>query len=133
MGKTIFFGIYSALRFGVSDINYAVFAPYPGSELFEKLKKEKKFKVDDNYFKKLLIQFDLTKGDSYCEKVSGKTLMVLRFLAFSLSYITIYISRPKRIFRLLKNFLQKKFYANNLLEQRLHDVFVRNKLYRKKS
>ena len=131
--KTVLFGIYCAVKFGVSDINYAVFAPYPGSELFEKLKKEKKFKVDDNYFKKLLIQFDLTKGDSYCEKVSGKTLMVLRFLAFSLSYITIYISRPKRIFRLLKNFFQKKFYANNLLEQRLHDAFVRNKLYRKNS
>ena len=131
--KTALFGIYCAVKFGVSDINYAVFAPYPGSELFEKLKKEKKFKVDDNYFKKLLIQFDLTKGNSYCQKVSGKTLMVLRFLAFSLSYITIYISRPKRIFRLLKNFFQKKFYANNLLEQRLHDAFVSNKLYRKKS
>ena len=40
-------------------------------------RKEKKFKLDDSYFKRLLVQFDLTKGDSYCEHVSGKTLMIL--------------------------------------------------------
>ena len=31
-----------------------MFSPYPGSELFEKLKKEKKLSVDDNYFRKLI-------------------------------------------------------------------------------
>jgi len=35
--------MYLAFRLGVSDINYMTFTPYPGSELFEKLKKEKKF------------------------------------------------------------------------------------------
>jgi len=128
--KTVLFGIYSAFKLGVSDINYAVFAPYPGSELFEKLKKENKLKMDDGYFKKLLVQFDLTKGDSYCENVSGKTLAILRFLGFSLSYISIYISRPKRIFKLIRSMFRKKFYANNLLEQRLYDVYIRYKLNR---
>tara|TARA_Y100000590_G_scaffold453756_1_gene599386 strand:- start:559 stop:2226 length:1668 start_codon:yes stop_codon:yes gene_type:complete len=130
--KTVLFGISCAFKYGVSDINYAVFAPYPGSELFEKLKKEKKFKLDDSYFKRLLVQFDLTKGDSYCEHVSGKTLMILRFLAFSLSYMSIYISRPKRIFKLIKSLFRKKFYANNLLEQRLYDIYIRYKLNKKK-
>jgi len=130
--KTIFFGIYSAFKLGVSDINYAVFAPYPGSELFEKLKKEKKLKMDDGYFMRLLVQFDLTKGDSYCENVSGKTLGILRFLGFSLSYISIYISRPKIIFNLIKSICSKKFYANNLLEQRLYDIYIRYKLNRNK-
>ena len=81
---------------------------------------------------KLLVQFDLTKGDSYCENVSGKTLGILRFLGFSLSYISIYISRPKRIFNLIKSICSKKFYANNLLEQRLYDVYIRYKLNRNK-
>ena len=125
--KTIFFAMYCALRLGVSDILFSVFAPYPGSELFEKLKKEKKLKVDDNYFEKLHAQFDFTKQDSYCEHVSGRMLMFIRFFGFLLSYLTIYISRPHRIYKLLKNIFQKKFSANNLLEQRLYEFYIRFK------
>ena len=58
--------MYCALRLGVSDILFSLFAPYPGSELFEKLKKEQKLKVNDNYFEKLHAHFDFTKQDSYC-------------------------------------------------------------------
>ena len=119
--------MYCALRLGVSDILFSVFAPYPGSELFEKLKKEKKLKVDDNYFEKLHAQFDFTKQDSYCEHVSGRMLMFIRFFGFLLSYLTIYISRPHRIYKLLKNIFQKKFSANNLLEQRLYEFYIRYK------
>jgi radical SAM superfamily enzyme YgiQ (UPF0313 family) len=126
--KTIFFGIYSVFRYGVSDVNIAVFAPYPGSELFEELKAKKKFKIDDDYFKKLMVQFDITKGDSYCEHVSGKVLVFLRILGFSLSYLTLYISRPLRIYKLFKNLFKKDFFANNLLEQRFYDMYVRYKI-----
>ena len=126
--KTIFFAMYCAIRLGVSDILFSVFAPYPGSELFEKLKKEKKLKVNDKYFDKLHAQFDITKTDSYCEHVSGKMLIFLRFLGFSLSYIIIYISRPKRIYKLLKSVFQKKFFADNLFEQRLYEFYLRAKL-----
>ena len=129
--KTIFFGMYSVIRYGVSDVNFAVFAPYPGSELFEELRKNKKFVMGDDYFKKLIVQFDITKGDSYCENVSGKMLVFLRVFGFSLSYITIYISRPLRIIKLLKNFFKKEFYANNLLEQRIYDMYVRYKIGKK--
>ena len=126
--KTIFFGIYSALRFGVSDINYAVFVPYPGSELFESLRKEEKIEVNDNYFKTLHMQFDITTSESFCNNVSGKMLRVIRFLGFLLSYATIYISRPKRILTLLKNIFKEKFFATNLLEQRVYDIYRRYKL-----
>jgi radical SAM superfamily enzyme YgiQ (UPF0313 family) len=129
--KTIIFGIYSTFIFGVSDINIAIFTPYPGSELFEKLKTRKKFKIDDTYFKKLIVQFDVTKGDSYCEHVSGRMLVFLRILGFLLSYITIYLSRPVRIFKLIKNLFQKEFFANNLLEQRIYDMYVRYKIGKK--
>jgi radical SAM superfamily enzyme YgiQ (UPF0313 family) len=129
--KTVFFAMYCAFRLGVSDILFSVFAPYPGSELFEKLKKEKKLKMNDLYFEKLHAQFDLTKPDSYCENVSGKTLIFLRFLGFSLSYLTIYISRPQRIFKLLRNMFRNKFFADNLLEQRLYELYLRFRLKRK--
>jgi hypothetical protein len=57
------------------------------------------------------MQLDITTSESYCENVSGKMLRFLRFLVFSLSYIAIYISRPKRIVMLIKNIFRKKFLA----------------------
>jgi len=129
--KSIFFGIYCSFRFGIYDVNYAMFSPYPGSELFEKLKKENKLDLDDDYFKKLMAYQDVTQPHSYCEHVSGRTISVLRFIGFSLSYIAIYISRPIRIYRLLKSFFQKEFFPSNLFEQRVYDFFTRLKLNKK--
>ena len=118
--------------FEFSDINFAIFVPYPGSELFEDLKKRKKVEVNDVYFNKLHAQFDFTKGDSYCENVPSIILMILRFMAFLLSYASIYIARPMRIFKLLKNiFSGKEFFATNLLEQRIYEFFLRKKMKRK--
>ena len=128
--KSIFFGIYCALRFGIYDINFAMFSPYPGSELFNQLKKEKKLSLNDDYFVQLMAYMDVTKPYSYCANVSGRTLAVLRFIGFSLSYICIYISRPKRIYKLFKNLFKKEFFPNNLFEQRLYDVYTRLKLNR---
>ncbi len=129
--KTVFFGTYCALRFGIYDIQYGIFTPYPGSELFEKLKKDKKLHLDDNYFKKLMVYMDLTKMDTYCDNVSGRMLAFLRLFGFLLTYSVIYISRPIRIYRLLKNIFKKEFSPNNLFEQRIYDFFVRLKLNKK--
>ena len=120
--------MYCAFRLGVSDILFSVFTPYPGSELFEKLRREKKLIVDDNYFKKLIVQFDFTKGDSYCENISAPMIVILRFLGFSMCYLTIYITRPKMVYRLIKNIFQKRFLPNNILEQRLFEFYLRWKL-----
>jgi len=130
--RTIWFGVYCAIRLGVSDILFSVFSPYPGSELFEDLKKNKKIKVDDNYFNKLHAQFDFTKGDSYCENVSGKTLIILRLLGFFLCYAAIYLSRPVRIYRLFKKILKKKFSPDNLFEQRIYEFYLRHKQKKQK-
>ena len=129
--KTILLGVYYVVRFGVSDVNLGIFNAYPGSELFEQLKKEKKLTLNDDYFKKLFIQVDITKGLAYCKHVPSKMLVLLRFLGFSLSYLSVYISRPVRIYQLIRNLFKKEFLANNLLEQRIYDVFVRFKLNRK--
>ena len=129
--KSVLFGIYCSFRFGIYDVNFAMFSPYPGSELFEKLKKEKKLSVDDNYFRKLMAYQDVTQPHSYCEHVSGRTIAILRFIGFSFCYIGIYITRPKRIYKLFKSFFQKEFFPSNLFEQRVFDFFVRLKLNKK--
>ena len=129
--KSVLFGIYCSFRFGIYDVNFAMFSPYPGSELFEKLKKEKKLSVDDNYFRKLMAYQDVTQPHSYCEHVSGRTIAILRFIGFSFCYIGIYITRPKRIYKLFKSFFQKEFFPSNLFEQRVFDFYVRLKLNKK--
>ena len=129
--KSVFFGIYCSFRFGIYDVNYAMFSPYPGSELFEKLKKEKKLDLNDNYFKKLMAYQDVTQPHSYCDHVSGRTIAILRFIGFSFCYIGIYITRPIRIYKLLKSCLKKEFFPSNLFEQRVFDFYVRLKLNRK--
>ena len=129
--KTIFFAMYCVFRVGVSDVLFSVFVPYPGSELFEKLKKEQKLKVNDKYFENLNAYMDITKQNTYCEHVSGRTLMFLRFFGFFLSYLTIYISRPQRIYKFLRNIFRKKFFANNLVEQRLYEFYLRFKFRRR--
>ena len=53
---------------------------------------------------------DVTQPHSYCENVSGRTISVLRFVGFSLCYISTYISRPIRIYKLLKNLFRKEFF-----------------------
>ena len=126
--KSVLFAIYCSFRFGIYDVNFAMFSPYPGSELFEKLKKEKKLDLDDDYFEKLMAYQDFTQPHTYCENVSGRTLAVLRFVGFSLCYLGIYITRPKRIYRLFKSLFQKDFFPGNLFEQRVYDFIVRLKL-----
>ena len=71
-------------------------------------------------------QFDFTKGDSYCDNISGKTLIILRLLGFFLCYGTIYLSRPVRIYRLFKKIFQKKFLPDNLFEQRIYEFYLRH-------
>ena len=54
--------------------------------------------------------------------------MILRFVGFSLSYLAIYLSRPKKIINLIINIFKKKFVANSLLEQRVYDMIMRRRL-----
>ena len=126
--KTIFFAYSCAFKYSISDINFSIFAPYPGSELFKQLEDQQRIKVNDEYIKNLLIQFDLTKSISYCNNVPGFILMLMRLFGFSISYLIIYLSRPKKMINLFMNILRNKFVPNSLIEQRVYDMLVRRKL-----
>lgn len=113
---------------GADDCNLAIFSPYPGSELYERLRKEEKLPApDDGYFASLLVQFDLTKSNSYCDKVSGRSLAAYRVLTYLSFYSVAYIAHPSRIVRLARALLKPKFQPANVIEQRLSDFWVRRK------
>lgn len=125
--KTVVFGVKMAFM-QVDDCNIAIFSPYPGSELYSRLREEGKLPPpDDDYFASLLVYFDLTKAISYCENVGGRRLAFFRFLTLVLFYSFAYLVYPKRILRVVRNLSGPRFKPSNVLEQRLFDIFARNK------
>ena len=126
--KTIFFNIRVALL-GVDDCNISIFSPYPGSELFDELQENGTIsKIDDEYFKNLIVQFDFTFPQSVCPNVSNLEISVYRLIGMSLFYVLSYAIRPIRLWRLIKNIFGEGFQASSLFEQRIHDFFVRKSL-----
>ncbi len=125
--KTVLFGVKMALL-GADDCNLAIFSPYPGSELYERLRRENRIAPpDDKYFLSLLTYFDLTKTHTYSEHVGARTLVLTRILLLTVFYSLAYLAYPKRIVRVVSNLFKSKFKPSNVLEQRLFDIVVRNK------
>lgn len=125
--KTTWYSVKMAFH-GVDDCNIATFSPYPGSELYERLRTEGNLPApNDDYFVSLLVQFDFFKGDSYCQHIGGRALSLCRLLVYMLFYSTAYLVHPRRILRLVRSLTRSTFKPANVLEQRLYDLYARNK------
>ncbi len=112
---------------GVDDVPLYLFSPYPGSELFEYLKRTGSIpEINDDYFDSLLGQMDLNSCTVYSEEVSGQTIRWLRLIGMSLFYGTSYLLRPVRIVRSLKNIFITKT-TNTVFEQRILEMLQRRK------
>ena len=55
--------------------------------------------------------------------------MFLCVAMHAIFYSIAYITHPKRIFNLIRNLTKKHFEPSNVFEQRLYDVFVREKYF----
>jgi radical SAM superfamily enzyme YgiQ (UPF0313 family) len=127
---SILFGIRMAW-IGIDDCNLSVFTPYPGSQLYDELLAAGRIPPpDDEYFRNLLVQFDITKAMSHTPHVSGRALAFWRVVGVASFYLTVYLCHPRRLIRLLKSLTKKgdRFEPNNIIEQRVYDLIVRLKL-----
>ncbi len=123
--KTIFYGVKVALL-GAHDCLISVFTPYPGSELFDELRKDGTIPVlNDSYFNDLLLQFDVTVNKSYCRNVSGRELAYYRIIGMSLFYLISFIRSPRRGLRIFGALFKRGFQPRTVLEQRLMDMAAR--------
>ena len=119
---------------GSVDCVVSIFSPYPGSELYRRLRSENKIPPpNDDYIRSLAGFKDFTQMNSYCNHVGAKSLMFLNIAMHALFYLTAYATHPKRIIRVLYNLAKKRFKPSNVFEQRLYDVFIREKHYSSKS
>jgi radical SAM superfamily enzyme YgiQ (UPF0313 family) len=121
--------VLDAAFMGVSDVYLASFAPYPGSELFDQMYKNGQIpKLDDEYFLNLTSYTDLLHSYSYSQHVGHRMLSVYRISGMSMFYILNFVLRPKRIFRLFRNIINRKEeskFENAILQ--IMDRFKRSK------
>ena len=126
--KSAWFAVKMAI-YGSEDCTFTKFSPYPGSELYRRLRNENKIPPpSDDYIRSLAGFMDFTKIESYCNQVSGRTLTFLAFAMHGVFYSVAYLTHPKRIFRAIGNLAKKRFEPSNVFEQRLYDIFMREKL-----
>ena len=100
-----------------------MFSPYPGSALFEYLQGTGKIpEANDEYYRTLLCQMDLTKTSTYCENMGPRELVFYRVTGMCLFYGLSYLLRPARILRSYRNiFITKR--TTTVFEQRVVELF----------
>lgn len=112
----------------VDDCNISNFSPYPGSELFNELDREKAFgTIDDEYFAILMTQFDFTLTKTFSKHVSSWEVMVYRIFGMSIFYGLSYLRTPKNLLRLVKSFFKSGFQPRSMFEQRIFDSIARRR------
>ena len=113
---------------GPEDLNISIFTPYPGSELYDRLREEGVIgEMDDEYFNSLLVQGSLAGAFSVSKHVSSRFMGLARLFGIGGFYGLAYLTHPTRIWRLLKTLAKPQFKAHNLFEQRISDFRVRAK------
>ena len=101
--------ILSLAKIGIHDIYISCFAPYPGSEIYDDLVKQKLIVYMDNkYFFDLMTYSDLTFSKSYSKTIGNKELMVHRLGGMLLFYSMSYLFRPWRFFKTIFNIASKR-------------------------
>jgi radical SAM superfamily enzyme YgiQ (UPF0313 family) len=86
---------------GVDHVSAFPFSPYPGSELFDDLRREGRVTLDETYFKSLLAYTDPQHSISYTEFIGSRTLSFLCLGAVAFFYAVSWTLRPRRAAKLL--------------------------------
>jgi len=104
--KTLWFLIKMSWH-GAHDVSIGVFSPYPGSELYARLVKEKRISHSDEYFKKLAY-VDITETVSYTQYITSDWLRFYNWVGFALFYGSNYLFRPQRFIKTIRNLINNK-------------------------
>jgi len=123
--KTMRF-IVSMARIGLHDMSVSPFSPYPGSELFDDMRRAGRIPdLSDDYFYSLASYTDLTSTVSCSEHISNRALGFYRIFGMLLFYASLYIIRPWRLFRTIRNVFGSE--QESRLEMSLRDLLIRLK------
>lgn len=111
---------------GVHDASMWVFSAYPGSALFDDLRKQNRIKeFSDDYFFSLLSYSDLRNVKSWNEHLSAMQLKYLRLFGIILFYLTSYITHPLRFAKNIRNIAAHK--PQSRMEMIIEKAILRHK------
>jgi radical SAM superfamily enzyme YgiQ (UPF0313 family) len=97
-------------RIGVHDVSVWTFSPYPGSELFERLRAAGRLaRLDDDYYASLLSYSDVSGAVSYADTLDSAQLQRYRMAGLLLFYSVSYLTHPARPLRSLYNVLTRRY------------------------
>jgi anaerobic magnesium-protoporphyrin IX monomethyl ester cyclase len=97
-------------RIGVHDVSVWTFSPYPGSELFQRLRASGRLpRLDDDYYASLLSYSDISGAVSYAEALQSSQLQRHRVAGLLLFYAASYLTHPARPLRSLYNIATRRY------------------------
>lgn len=83
---------------GVDDVTFAIFSPYPGSELFDRLHAEGKIdNLNDDFYFGLATREDVSEVISYCENMDARTLKAYKLVGYGTFYSLKFMFRPHQL------------------------------------
>jgi anaerobic magnesium-protoporphyrin IX monomethyl ester cyclase len=89
---------------GVDDVTISTFIPYPGSELFDDLRRQGRIpELSDDFYFHLVAMGDARDTPSYCASLGARELGLWRIGGMLCFYAFSYLTRPSRIFRTIRN------------------------------
>lgn len=124
--QTAFF-CWKLAYYGVDDPLISIFSPYPGTVLFDELRREGRIQaIDDEYYESMLACNDPTVPASFCRAVNGFELMLWRLLIMSVFYGISFTTRPSRLIQFLRSLWTGRG-RETALENRLLEILALKK------
>ncbi len=120
--QTLWFIVQVAAT-GIDDLSINQFSPYPGSELFDRLVKEGKVELTDEYFEALSFYSSMTNARSYGNHLSSREILIYKTLGTALFYLTAFSLHPLRVFTTIRNAIRGV--ETNRLDKTLNAYFMR--------
>jgi hypothetical protein len=79
------------------------FTPYPGTELFDDLRRAGQVTLDAQYFESLSYYSSMTHAQSYSRHISTRLILGYKLVGTLLFYAVNFLRRPSRIIRTLRH------------------------------
>lgn len=127
--QTLWF-LIKAAWYGAHDAIPAIFSPYPGSELFDRLCKQNEINIDDDtYFRNLVFYDSFVANRVYNNNINAKWIRFYQAFIVLAFYFFNYLFRPMRFFKTIRNVINKK--AESRAEDTLLDFLRNQKAFKK--
>lgn len=109
-------------RAGVDDVSAGFFFPLPNTEITRELEKEGKVLLDDDFLKLPVFVHNkyMAAERNYCQHLTAKQMTRWKYWIVANFYVTSFVCRPGRVFRILFNFLRGR--ETSKMESFLHET-----------